>query len=683
MNKLPPSAVNDFIRLVSITPIELDIERVKAEGPTWYESVYDEIRSVLKRPDDGKNLPVMAFLGLTRPLEIATRIGYGPIEASDVLNSLRDAIRTLECVALLSDTEAWVNAITIIRRSWISGATQRISSNNFDRSGIVSRSFLRLKDEGYEITLAADQIGLTQSSADSIYARIDYLVSRLGGLATGNAIFELLTRQKKLYRGVYILGRSTSMLPRPQDPSIPFHYIYNLALKHMEKRTTSVDPEDDWLKLLDLTRDFASSLDVEEYSSMAEVAGMSPFFINRTIRDAVLYDELFTFPQWSTEKARQTIAYWLDAWSASGCDIQGATIAEWKRLSLSLLEQASPKAFQQTRAHDHTSTGMPVRQIKKLLDILSVPAKRLNRNYHAPFDTKERNAPFLPLLRIGLDLHYIPPKAMFGRALYERFATLIRQEQNRQTPNNFGRALEHLTIRILEESFCKPTFINCKYAPQGSTKIYEVDAVVETEEDIYFFECKSKVLSSPSRAGHPAVTLSDLANSLLGALSQSLTHEISLRKRDVLTFTNGVDLHRRGRTIQHVVVTALDHGSLQSRMFIRSFLAMAFDTRFSSDDSEVDKLLKHFNQIAHKIKERLEIVATLTQKDIHEVTRTFVHSTWWLSADQLLLLISGKSSIKDAFPLRNTIFGSGDLMSEIAHAAKMLDEARLGSANEA
>jgi hypothetical protein len=49
----------------------------------------------------------------------------------------------------------------------------------------------------------------------------------------------------------------------------------------------------------------------------------------------------------------------------------------------------------------------------------------------------------------------------------------------------------------------------------------------------------------------------------------------------------------------------------------------------------------------------------------------YIHSSWWLSIDQLYFLCERTGDLRSAVsPLGNIIFGTGDLMNEIANADK-------------
>jgi hypothetical protein len=46
----------------------------------------------------------------------------------------------------------------------------------------------------------------------------------------------------------------------------------------------------------------------------------------------------------------------------------------------------------------------------------------------------------------------------------------------------------------------------------------------------------------------------------------------------------------------------------------------------------------------------------------------YIHSSWWLSIDQLYFLCERASDLENALsPLGSIIFGTGDIMNEIAH----------------
>ncbi len=68
-----------------------------------------------------------------------------------------------------------------------------------------------------------------------------------------------------MYAGVLLYARRVEPVPKARLPTIPWHYIYNLALKHLTMRASSRDVTRDWSQLAELARDMAATYGVEAY----------------------------------------------------------------------------------------------------------------------------------------------------------------------------------------------------------------------------------------------------------------------------------------------------------------------------------------------------------------------------------------------------------------------------------
>ena len=511
---------------------------------------------------------------------------------------------------------------------------------------------------------------LHQESFRRACADVETLVARLGGFNVATNIFRILERAGKTYRGLFLFGRSVAQVPTPRDPNVPWHFLYNLALKHLTVLPTSPKPEKDWTELVELARDVGASIDVEEYYGFGY--SISPYLIDRAILDNILYDELFSFQQWSTEGAEKLFDRWIDALVEAGCNFPVATSEEWRAIAKSILGRAAPYEPSVKHAPELWSLALPAVVSVKLLDALSISFKEVNREYSTPLDTKPRNAPLFPLIALGNNRYVIPPRGLAARALYERLFSLMREAADPQLGRKLGAALEGLTASILSNAGNIPSIVGGKYAYPNRRFRYDLDLAVETSQHIHLIECKRKALTNLARGGGTADALLDLSESFFDMLVQMTHHEIVLHTKGSLKFLDKTELLFGGREVERIAVTMLDHGSLQNPVFIRAVVRAILTTQFNSDDPAMTKRLEPLNQSIKKLLSNLQQLSTLTGFEFWEFLHRYSFGTWWLSVDQLAVLSEKDVSLWNVLrPIRNVIFQTGDMMNEFALAQKL------------
>ena len=667
---LPSNSIDIFIGLVERAtegkePGIKEMASVGVNGPP-YEAVYSEIRESLTHSTNG--LPFDKFWRFRHLLEICVHLGRVPEGYFRIFCTMTDALRTHASIAGMEDEAAWDKAIRSANSLISTGIDNPFVANHFSRAANVARSLQSLERSGYEYHIDAWGCGLTDDSFRRASADIDDLVSRLGGLNVANCIFRSLVENKRLYRGLFLFGRSVSQMPRAQNPSVPWNFIYNLALKHLTESSSSTDPEMDWQRLVRLACDLGASLDVEESSGFAGLTGISPYLLGQALLDNILYDELFSFRQWSAENAIHLCDLWIDAASQEGCQFPKGSASDWKTLANSLLSLAHPTQFTITVVWEYISSNVSQPRALLLLDTIAIDAKKLNVGYITPKDTSFNNASSYPIYKIAPGRYLLPPKGIAGRSFYERLLHLIDSPSNPQLDHKLGRSVERLAVMILKSVGCTPDVVNGRYHnPERSRGYYELDLAVTKVDCIHLLECKRKVLTRAARAGNVIKALKDFSKSFLETLVQMTRHEIIMRTQGEIQFIDGRVLSISDRRIERVTLTMLDHGSMQGRIFTRNMVNTLILGDLVSDDPSIQGTLREINITVAKLRTNLEALAEIEQCSLGEYLRRFGFGNWWLSLDQLMTLARPNVSLWEMLrPIRHTTFQTGDIMSEFA-----------------
>jgi hypothetical protein len=479
----------------------------------------NHVRALLERSAGSDGLPVYELFRLQRSLRIAAEMGRAPGDSCDILFEIVDAVRQAKFVAPFSEQQTWTEAIASARRARNCRGFALSHPIAFSRQIAVAGAALRLASQGFQSTVDAYGLSLNPDAFTGVCRRIEEAVVRLGGRKVAENILFCLMRNGRTYEGSFLHGRAVQQAALSQRfPSVPWHYLYNLALKHLDGVPSSSQPNKDWTDAVELARDMAATLDVEVYGTY-ENMDIAPTNLHGVLLDNVLYDELFAFPQWQPKHAVSLFSSWLGFLTEEGCALPGGSVVEWRALSQSLLSRAQPYKFEITCPAEHVSRDLTCAVASRLMHSLAIPAANLNQGYSTPRDTAQenRNSLYYPLFEITKDLFLIPPRCLAARALYERLYSLMceagprNKKQDGELENKIARALEKLAAQAIRLAGHVP--VSGKYVDPDTCIEYDVDLAVETAERVFLIECKKKALTNKARAGETLNAITDLTAS--------------------------------------------------------------------------------------------------------------------------------------------------------------------------
>ena len=310
---------------------------------------------------------------------------------------------------------------------------------------------------------------------------------------------------------------------------------------------------------------------------------------------------------------------------------------------------------------------------------LSCPANKVNEHYRTPVQTVRRGAAFYPMIALRNGRFYVPPRGLAARALYERLFALMRDQGDKHLETKLGEALERLTGKVLRAAGHPPAIAGKKYDHPTIAKEFEFDLVVEEADQVILLECKMKALTRPARGLAALDALVDVTKSFVAALNQMVRHEIALRVLSPLPLKGGGELSLAGRDVERIVVTMLDHGSLQNRQFIRNIVRAFFGVELASPDPAVNKIVSKITAAVKELHASLTELAALHGVEFRKFLQRYEFGTAWLSVDQLALMIAGQTSLTNLLRrTRHITFQTGDLIDELASWHKMQIEAAKG-----
>lgn len=649
-------------------PEPLGSEGREADPPapvaSGWEREYEEMHGLLSREGD-VGLPTDALFVLRKSLEVAAILDRAPVEACAVLARICDGVRQADFVAPFDEREAWAGAIAAARRGLDPGAATRDGLESFSRESNVAHAVASLERQGYRVSVNAFGASLRPASFEAACSAIDAAVARLGGRDVARNVLEGIAREGRIHEGSFLYGRRVQQLMwQPRMPSVPWHYVYNLALKHINAPASSRDPQGDWVQLVELARDVAATLDLETYNTFENME-IAPTGITGRLLEGVLHDELFAFQQWQPKHAVRLLSLWLRCLEEEGCPFPVGTRGDWEAVCGSLLKRAAPAALEVTVAAEHAVGAVDPAVRSAIVAALSARPGRVNEGYRTPGDTGRRTSPYHPLLELAPGLHLLTPRCLAARAVFERLYALMREAAVPALEQRMGAALERLTAEALRATGTEPSIVGGRYVGLDG-RGYEADLVVETPERVLLIECHKKALTNLARAGGTLETIADLNAGFLRMLVQLSRQELTLRTRGRIEYEGGKVLELGGREVERVAVTAVDHGSLQDRVFLGSLVRILLGSTLSTDDPALQARLDPTNKQVAALTANVDGLAKLAGGDPGRFIHGHTLGTWWLSVDQLFYLCAEAGDLWAGLrPMRHVTFRSGDMMSEL------------------
>jgi hypothetical protein len=646
-----------------------------AEDKSWsrqgeIDRIRTSVRTILAH---GEGLSVGALFALSKPVCIAVHLGRASAEQYAVLREICDMLRDEPTIAGFEDEATWNEAIAATRRIRHLSGIDPYPPDLLARPKAVAAAGRRMELRGYTILLTARGIGVDGPVLTAICADIEQRIQRLGGRRVIDAILKWFQVHGRTYKGSLLYGRTIGQPRHSREPSIPWHFLYNVAWKHYGAVSTSTNPVRDIEELAELARDMGALFDVEIYDRFDGMT-IGPANFHQAFSDRIVYDELFAFQQWQPQVASRVLCSWLRHLAAAGCVLPLASLEQWEALGSSLIAKAQLCAVNITIPSEHFGPAITPSIAATVFGALAIPIDRLNKGYATPLDTGKRNSPYFPLYEISAGLYLSPPRGMVARALFERIYTLLRNAGDPHLERRMGTALERMTVEAVGLTGHMPAYAGLQYRIPNQRKAaapFELDVADVTDKHIFFLECKKKPLTNAARAGNVLTAAVDFAQAFLMPLVQMNRHEAQLRAGGI-TFLNGQVLQLDKRNIQRFATTMTDHGSMHDRMFLGAVLIGLWGAHLTAlnpaHQADADKVNEQLKLVADGITS----LAGQAGGKFDEFVHRYIRSSWWLSIDHLYFLCEGATDLQNALsPLGSIIFGTGDIMNEIAQCDRM------------
>lgn len=667
---LPPKSFKKFLRLsAKVTDAIL-------EHPPHYndEKTLEETKTKLikKLKCGNEGWPPVGIFQLLKIIERAIYTGDATINDWLLINEVKEItrqFRTNDFCTSINDEDRWSEILVLAVKS-LNSSHFRHKPIEGSRSEVVGKALVDLKDKGFPYIITQKGFQLSNKELLRLCAEIERKISKIGGEQSANMLLDIMERRERIHDGSLLFGRDVSYYNIKPEPSIPYHFILSLCLKNLDREPKTDAPIQTFAAMETLAKNMGAMLDVEPHNTFEYIDIPTQSILN-ILQERVVYDELFAIPQWQPIAAEFIVHKWLDLLEEEGCQFPVVSKEKWKILGERMLKFSRIQGIQRVEIFHLMTEQLSYEELLDAVEALTQSRKEVNAKLKTPFDTAERTSTYFPILGGKGKPYRLQPKSIMSRSFCERIGTLMREAKDSKLNNRMGNALEKLTKEVLEEFGSNVTFFNAKYRPSKG-KQQECDLIVETEERIYFIECKIKVLKGLSRSGSQSSILEDFNESFLKMMEQLTKHEAEILQNGVIEFVDeahkGQKLELKGREVERIAISLYDHGSSQDRAFLTECFNALLGAKLDAIDQSVKKIVERSNELIDAIAQNLKIIQDHSEYVENDFVRQYMFNTWWLSIDQLYYICYQKEGLTEGLkPIRCVTNMGGDLFHLYKH----------------
>ena len=348
-----------------------------------------------------------------------------------------------------------------------------------------------------------------------------------GGPALFGLLKQLLAPCWQSHFNRYVVNLNVNTTPQKTEPSIPFNYLYNLAIRSAHHRYNGSSITLSNQEYCQLAVDVCAVLGVEPFN-WAEVSLRSESRLVQLLGILGLFQHIFVLTQSDETNVAQSLAGlfdWIDdateahlGWSLTDAiHFAGTVIASLPTEKGGILIK---KGLLAGRA------GFDSEKFERLWHTFTSQNATANASFAAPTDATSANAMFKPMIEVD-DGAVIGLRSVSAASWYEALAMAVRTI-DQQADQKIGERWE----RYVRDKLAQYGVV---YSGSFSSTVGEgeIDAAITTDEVILLFELKKKPLTRIAQTGSTLDALIDLTKSIIRAQGQ-------LAKIECVLFSDGV-----------------------------------------------------------------------------------------------------------------------------------------------
>lgn len=515
------------------------------------------------------------------------------------------------------DNEIWGTLISTIKHSLdkFPRTDGFIKEDTYHHARERARAAKRLIS--YGVSVSVEDGDLVFKGVEVLFDKVDYLASKLGGIAILQSMVKNMPMIQKARR-LLIPYQGNKPMPSMVDPETPWGYIFNICQKHICHINDGTAGQKEFNEFRQLTQDIALALfDAQKFDYWEDLFHRDKSII-QFVRTLINRHVLYSFPQCSPSFAHE----WCrcvaeDALAHKDCDDELCSlITDYMSIEQYAYDVAKDKLFYQTTIQNIES------YLKKpltstLANFVMIDANKLNTKYKSPDDYDKVNGWKYPLVRISENDLLVYPASIGSWNWYEALLLLIKSK-NENIINDIGYSIERFIFSILSAHNIDAHTGNYSYDSTDG----ECDILIESTWADFYLECKKKVLTAKAKKGNDLKAWEDIAGSLIESQYQCSRTEYGVKKAGNLTLydkTTGNEYtyiwrptysNKEGKTkerhVERITLTLNPFGFMQDGVLVSHLLEEMMNKTFHVDfagleeqysEREQNEIKAHFEEI--------------------------------------------------------------------------------------
>lgn len=617
------------------------------------DKLYQNIREAIHLNSESKpdKISRTAFTKLQADL-IYRYVLYNenPVEYLQVLRVIHDSCRQNENYLFpFSDTDAWKKAIENAKNynafspSTFSTKLESLRKD-YPKDFDIATSIKILIEKGCKVEIKDSNFHII-SGLESVVEELNEKISAIGGIVLVQSLFNHLNNHKKYSPRFerYFITREASGISFDQRPQIPYGFLLNLSLKHLQGKSTIKNLQKQLDEIVNLAITISNSFGVQQYNFW-EFHFHSGETIIEFYTDIVLWDTMFAIAQCRPSVALEICDNLFSF--ISNTDFKNALgftrvdfVSVFTELNKLATNIHSPTVVY------HSALCKSLKHIDKdkiqtILDLLSHQSN-VNEKYNLPSDYTSIDFWKKPLMKLGATKFLLMNKSWCAPNYFEAIATALRanfKSLGKDLDNELGGQLEiFLQNKLTAKTIA---FRTGDYDVDGLHG--ECDLLIESDKAIILIEFKKKVLTGKAKSGVDINLLLDLSESILDAQLQAGRTEIILREKGSITLTakDGTThtVNLNARYIERVALTQLEFGGFHDRSIFKHFMTALLTHSYGTYSTD-PQTIKKFDKLKEKQAKWTEQYNKLCVLDSDYPKHPFF-DCWFMSLPQLLEVIN-------------------------------------------
>ncbi len=668
------SDISEFIALVDAAyrlPLEGDAALAPEESlgavRRMRKESYDEVWRLIGTPPGSKGPNLRQLEGaLIKRAVIDEQL----VRPRDVVHDLRIGLSTDRRICLpFAEREPWLAALQIIRSAL---QPESASYVGLERELAVAHAVKRLRDGGYLIDPADDCFKYRPGELERACRDLNGMIAQVGGPLLAKCLLSTL----HLVNDRYLIARPSRGMPLMMNtnPSIPYGYLLNLAVRNIGGGCTVGKPAELLSAIVTLATDIVASQDIEHYSihaSWQQNHETLPAFLS----DLMSGDHLLTFRQICPKDGLSMLEglfTWVD--ERKVFEKLGWTVNDAVLLAKVALNGVSPAAINAVITKGQlSSSGIAKERLDAMMGYFAQSCAEVNREYLLPSDAKKATSREKPFIRLPDGSFMMVCPSMAANAFIGAISAALRAVYPVKdfVATSVGTAAEGMLSAAFTKHGIIPSVTSGKYLDGKEER--ECDLVLEFEEAVVLIEIKKKSVTNDTYSGYPLAGFMGLGESALSAQMQLGRHELHLRTYGKIEFLDGQVLTWGGRKIERVAVSLYDWGGIQDQAVIRTFIAYLAGAKLEARAAThaMSKRLDETNKTLQALEQQIRHNA-----DPESPIWAQLGNLWFVSIPQLLYLLKEVNRPADFYKtLRMSHamhIGTLDFYSQLTAWKKML-----------